>query len=321
MFDNITLRIYDFSNNYILSKDVKYLIRRDKNIWSGKIKNIKIRQNYNCLTIHGSLAKYLNDENITPLNREGVKQAIEKLEQDIGINLENAVVCSVEFGTSIIVKESPFEYMLLFGYTNRLYRHVIANGNKNKLIRHDVSRFKGIETVFYTTPTGSFEFIVYDKIKEMLAKKICIPSFFIKKNVIRLEYKIRKRRGIEAKFKDGLTAYCLFDKNVYNRFQKLFLNKYKEIGKMGRLVNGSKLEEITPAKLKKIMAEHFRQRHPDEYNHCLQRFLEAGKITPKNIEIIRAENNKLGNDIYVSEQSPLIMELDTLVSDRAMFGN
>jgi len=238
MFDNVTLRIYNLPNNYTLSNGINYLVKKDVNTWSGKLKNMRIRHSFNYLTIYGSLAKYLNDENITPLSREGVKQAIEKLEQDIGLSLENAVVCSVEFGTSIIVKEKPFEYINLFGYTNRLYRHVFASGNINRSIRREVSRFKGIETVLYTTPTGSFGFIAYDKIKEMRAKKQVISSFFEEENVIRLENKIFKRRGIEKIFKGGLTAYCLFDENIYLRFQKLFLNKYKEICKMGWLVNG-----------------------------------------------------------------------------------
>jgi hypothetical protein len=320
MFDKVTLKVYDVPKNYILSKDIEYFHRRDENTCSGKMKNMIIWQHYDCLTIMGSLEKYLNDENITPLSREEVRQSIEKLEKDIGLSLKNAVVCSVEFGISIIVKERPFEYLNLFGYTNRLARHVIANGNKNRLIRHEVSKWKGIETVLYTTPKGSFEFIGYDKIKEMLAKRQEIPSSFNEYNVLRLEYKIRKRRGIKAKFNGDLIAYCLFDENVYSKFQKLFLDKYKSIGKMNRLINADKIEEITPAKFKKIIAEQYRQSHPEEYNHHLQRFIEAGKITQKKQETIRAENNTLGNDVYISEQSPLIKELDTLVYDGVMLG-
>ena len=209
--------------------------------------------------------------------------------------------------------------MNLFGYTNRLGRHVISDGNKNRLIKCIVSKFKGVETVIYTTPKGSFEFIVYDKTKEMLAKKQDIPSLFDEQNVLRLEYKIRQKKGIEAKFRDGLTAYCLFDKNVYNKFQRLFLDKYRNIGKMGRLIYIDKSEEITPAKFKKIMAEQFRQSHFEEYHNYLQRFIEAGKITPKSLEAIRAENNKMGNDINVSERSALIKKLDAHVY-RAMLG-
>jgi hypothetical protein len=281
---------------------------------------MRIWKNIDCLTIQGSLAKYLHDENITPLNREGVKQAIEKLEQDIGLNLKNAVVCSAEFGASIVVNERPFEYLHLFGYTNRLGRYVISDGNINKTARREVSNWKGVETVIYTTQKGSFEFIGYDKIKEMFAKKQEIPSFYNGLNVLRLEYKMRKRRGIEAKFKGGLSAYDIFGETVYRRWQELFYDKYKSIGKMGRLVYADTPEEITPAKFKKIIAEQFRQSHAEEYHYHLQRFIEAGKTTPKNLEMIRAENNKMGNDIYISDPNHLIKELDALVYI-AMFGD
>jgi DNA-binding Lrp family transcriptional regulator len=151
-------------------------------------------QNYKCLTIYGSLAKYLNDENITPLSRKEVKQAIKKLEQDIGLSLKDAIVCSVEFGTSIIVKEKPFEYLKLFGYTNRLARHIISNGNINRTVRREVSTCKGVETVIYTTKNGSHGFIGYDKIKEMFVKdkKYHLPIMGLMYSALKTKYGIEK---------------------------------------------------------------------------------------------------------------------------------
>jgi hypothetical protein len=214
--------MYDLPQNYNLGDDVKILCKRDVNTYKGGIKNMIIYKNLNSLKIQGSLAKYLHDENITPLNRKEVKQAIKKLEQGIGFSFKNAVVCSVEFGTSIVVKEKPFEYLCLFGNTKRL-------------TRVEYSKLTGIETIFYTSDTGSFEFIGYDKFKEMKKKKQDIPPLFNGTNVLRLEYKIRAKRGIEAKFKGGLSAYSLFDKNVYKRFQELFFDTYKNIEKKGKV--------------------------------------------------------------------------------------
>jgi GTP cyclohydrolase III len=91
MFDNVTLKVNDLPKNYNLLESVKVIHKSDENTYKCGIKNMVIWQNLNSITIFGSLAKYLNDENITPLNREEVKQAIEKLEQDIGINLKNAI--------------------------------------------------------------------------------------------------------------------------------------------------------------------------------------------------------------------------------------
>ncbi|MCL1927960.1 MAG: hypothetical protein FWG07_04090 [Treponema sp.] len=186
MFDNVTFKINSLPQNYILRERVKILYQNGIDAYRGKLKNMSIWQNHNYLIIHGSLPKYLKGENITPLNKEEVMAAIKKLEQDVAICLKSAIVCSAEFGTSIITKEKPFEYLCLFGNTKRF-------------TRVEYSKWTGIETVNYTTPTGSFEFIGYDKIKEMLDKKQDIPPLFNGSNVLRLEYKIKKKRGYRSK--------------------------------------------------------------------------------------------------------------------------
>jgi hypothetical protein len=307
MFDNITLKLYKLPRNYIPCENVEVIFRSDVNTFRGKIRNMGIYKNLNCLIIYGSLAKYLQGENITPLNKEKVKQAIEKLEQDIGLNLNNSVVASAEFGTSIITKEKPFEYLGLFGYVNRLKRS-------------EISERTGVETITYFSRTGSFEFVGYDKVKEMLDKKQDIPPLFAKSNVLRLEYRIRKKRGIEAKFKGGLSAYSLFDKEVYNKFQRLFFDTYKSIDKMGQLVYADKSKKITPAKFRILQAEQYRQSFPKDYRYFIQQLKASGKLSFKDLERIRAENHKWGNDIHILEQSTLIKELDALVYDRVMYG-
>ena len=131
--------------------------------------------------------------------------------------------------------------------------------------------------------------------------------------MLRLEYKIRKRSGIKNKFNRDLTAYNLFDESIYKRFQELFFETYKAIHKMGRLVYADKSKSITPLLLIKLLAEQFRQSFPKDYIFFIQQLIEAGKITKRNLERIRAENYKLGNSLYVSEQSPLIKELNALI--------
>lgn len=209
MIDNVTLKLCRLPRNYRLGGKVKILYETSANTCKAQLKNMVIFKNLNSLTILGSLAKYLHNENMTPLNREGVKQAIKKLERDIGLRLNCAFVCSVEFGASIITKEKPFEYLCLFENTKRL-------------TRHEASKLTGIETVAYSSDTGAFGFIGYDKTKEMEKRKQDIPQLFFNTNVLRLEYKIRQRRGIEAKFNGDLLAYNLFDGKVYKRFQELW---------------------------------------------------------------------------------------------------
>ena len=307
MFDNVTIKVYNLPQSYVLCKRVKNIHQEGIGTNRGRLKNLGLFQNHNGLIIKGSLAKYLRGENITPLKREEIMTAIKKLEEDVNLCLKNAVVSSVEFGTSIITKEKPFEYLHLFGHTKRL-------------TRVEYSKWTGVETVTYIAPKGSFEFIGYDKIKEMHYKKKDVPSLYDGTNVLRLEYKIKRKKGIEAKFKEGLSVYNLFDESIYQRFQKLFYDSYKSIDKMGQLVYADKSKNMTPSRLKRLQAEQYRQSFPKDYRYFIQQLKEAGKISPKNLERIRAENRELGHDIDIAEQSTLIKELDALVYDRVYFG-
>ena len=260
----------------------------------------------NYLSIFGSISKFLQGENITPLNREKIKQGIKMLKSYTGFDLSDAVVCSVEFGTSLITKEKPFRYLSLFGY-NKIPTKVEHSKNYET------------ETVTYTSKTGAFEFIAYDKIKEMLSKKQDIPLIFYDSNVLRLEYRIRKRRGLEAKFKKDLSAYDLFDEEVYLYFHNLFLETYSDIEKMGRLIYVDKSKKLTPAKIRELQAEQYRQSFQKEYQFFIQQAKETGQLSPRNLERIRASDRKYNRNVYISDQSTLIKELDALVYDRMMF--
>ncbi|GHV05442.1 hypothetical protein FACS189485_12410 [Spirochaetia bacterium] len=297
MIDNISLKVPCQDG---LAQRLQDLRRRDIHTYSGHIQNLGVYQNLDGITIHGSLAKYLNGENITPLTRKLVKEAITKLETETGLDLSLAIIKSIEFGISVITKEKPSEYLKLFG-------------NPAIFTRREYSKMRGIETISYTTNTGAFQFTGYDKIQEVLAKRNTIPVLFEDSNVLRLEYKIVRRRGIQTKFKKDLTAYELFDQDVYRKLQSLFLEAYRAIPKLGRLCYFNKLENITPTKWTELLAEQYRQAYPKECLHLQQTLRESGALSEKSCERIRAADRKRAKDYLVSDTSPLVAELDTQV--------
>lgn len=281
--------------------------RRDIHTGTGTIGTMRVYQNLDGATIHGSLAKYLQGENMSPLSRAGVRAAIEKLEKELGLDLAAAAVGSVEIGTSIILKERPAEYLRLFGdpavYTKSVY-----------------SKAGFFESVSYGTSTGAFQFSAYDKGREMTDKRQAIPPLFSGHNVLRLEYRIIRRRGIGARFGRDLTAYDLFDYEVYRKLQGLFWAAYKGIPKTGRRVYIDTAKPMTPARLEQLQAEQYRQSFPLEYKAGLQTLKEAGALTGKNLERIRARDRRQGRDFAISDKSPLIAELDTHVYNAALSG-
>jgi hypothetical protein len=300
MIDNISLKV-PRQDGTEFTKRVQDLWRRDISTYSGHLQNLGVYQNLDGVTIRGSLAKYLNGENLTPLTREQVKQAIRKLEAETGLDLSTAMVKSVEIGVSVFTKEKPSEYLKLFG-------------NLPVFTRREFSKLAGVETVTYGTKTGAFQFTVYDKIQEMKSKKGNLHlSVLNESNVLRLEYKIVRRRGIQARFKRDLTAYDLFDMDIYRKLQGLFLDAYNKIPKLGRQCYFNKLENITPAKWTEVLAEQYRQANPKECLYLQQTLRESGALSDKNRERIRAADRRRANDFSISDKGPLIAELDDLV--------
>ena len=115
MIDNVVLNV-PRQRAMELTHKLEDLWRRDVNSYSGHLKNMGVYQNLDGTIIHGSLAKFLNSENITPLTRVQIEIAIRKLEEDTGLDLSTAIIRGLEFGVSIITKEKPSEYFKLFGY-------------------------------------------------------------------------------------------------------------------------------------------------------------------------------------------------------------
>jgi hypothetical protein len=268
-----------------------------------KIRNMKFRITSDRLVIHGSIAKFINNENCTPLNRSSVEKAIHLLEDEIGINLKNAKVIYCEFGPSLIVKEIPGKYLSFFGWPPNLSKSV------------NYSNSREITTITYKSKTGYQEFILYNKINEMLNKraKQNIPEFYAGKNVVRLEYKIKNLRGINEKFGRELSAYDLFDVCIYQKFQNLFFEFYNSIEKCGRAVNFQNPK--TPKQFRDNFCEFQRQMHPDEYNEYHRAVKESGVMPDKTLSRIRTEDRKRSKNTQISDTAPLIEELDKQVNE------
>jgi len=299
MIDNINLKV-SYKDDELLLERLEDAYRKDINTYSGHIQNMGIYRNLDGLHIHGSLAKYYSGENITPLTILQVNEAISMFEVQTGIELETAIVKGVELGISVKTKEKPSEYLRLFG-------------NRARFTRHEYSSLKGIETITYSNSKGSFQFSGYDKMEEVIQKHRQIPIQFEGSNILRLEYKIVRRRGIKAKFHRDLTAYDLSNPAVYQKLQTLFLEAYQSIPKFGRQFYIDTSENITPKKWDEILAEQYRHSFPDGYKYLLQSLRESGAISDKSFERIKATERKRGREYRLIDRSPLIAELDERV--------
>jgi predicted N-acetyltransferase YhbS len=296
LIDKIRLRIEGAKVNTAYIQD---WWQQDTRTGTGHLGNIKIHQNINGVTVTGSIAKYLNGENMTPLSRKGVEAAVKKLEADIGLGLGAAVVTQIEISKTCIVKQCPSEYMRLFGDPPRYGRHEYRCGGM-------------IESVEYSTHQGSYALCVYDKAAEMKRNGAEIPENFKTGNSLRVEYRIERRQGIKARFGHDLTASDLYEYETYRKLQRLFLENYKAIPKIGRVVFVDRAGRITPAELEKREAAAFREMNPDTHRAVIQTLREDGALDAKTMERIKGMERR-GRDYALSDASPLIDELDSIL--------
>jgi hypothetical protein len=231
-------------------------------------------------TIQGSLAKYFNGENITYMDRVKVERAIEMLERDSGISFENAIIRNLEFGATFLVHEPPSEYLCLLGHPP-IYTRIEYSNARNGLVGIDV-----LETVRYDSKKGSFAFCIYDKVKAMKGKNI--PEIYKDKNLLRLEYRLKKRPAILAKFHRDLTCYDLFDPKVYMRLMELFVQFYFNIPKTGNQLLFTSSERVTPALAIKMYAESQRQNDPKGFINFMQHFVDSRKMSQKDLDMVNA---------------------------------
>jgi hypothetical protein len=289
------------------AKNLTEIHQFDTHTFNAKIGTMHISGNLGGYKIQGSIAKYLHGENMTPLVRSQVREAIEKLEADTEIDLHGAIVQSVECGATVITREAAAGYLRLFG-------------NPAGLLFKPIYKAGLLQTVSYGTDTGSYQFCAYDKTAEMQKHKMPIPDVYSGAHALRLEYRIIKRRGIQAEFGRDLTAHDLYEHDIYRKLQSLFYDFYTSIPKAGRTVYVDTGKPLTPRTWQVLCAEQYRQSCPKEYNAYLQSMKADGAVTDKELERIRAQDRKSGNDCRISDKSPLIVELDEKVRIWARYG-
>lgn len=285
------------------------VIREGVDRYRGSLANLRILETLDGVTISGSVAKYLNGENATPLTRRTYKNALLKLQEETGLDLSKAVLRRVDFGASIITAKPVAEYLRLFGVLPR-YKQRVENG------------CTGLETVLYHTRKGALRFCAYDKIKEILDGGGCVPELYRDCNVLRMEYRIVNRQAIKDKLGGGadVSPLALVNGGNYRELGRLFWEFYQSIPKTGRLVFVDGEKELTPKAIYDLQAEAYRQGNPQEYRAALQTYLERGLISEKNLERIRERERRNGRDFTISDTNGLIAELDEKARTRAFDG-
>jgi len=88
------------------------------------LKNLQIRQNEDGVYLHGSLSRFLKGENVHDLTRQTLEQALEKVEQETGLDLNKGKIMKAEVGKTFSMKFPCRVYLEQWGTMPRFKRVV-----------------------------------------------------------------------------------------------------------------------------------------------------------------------------------------------------
>lgn len=220
MYDNLHLRLTVVGGTPSTIVNRLQSAKQNIDIETGEVRtfgylgNLRVSVYDSGLYIVGSLAKYFNGGNIYTLNRKTTEKAIEKLSDDLGLDVSTAKVTSLEFGDAFLMEHKVDEYLKRLGSMPRMMR----NPQESTLY----FQTKGIED-----PKKA---VFYDKGVELRKKKESLPDGFKGLNILRYEIRFKNRLPQQLGWNE-VTASTLFDRAFYRKMLDLYQQTYFSISK------------------------------------------------------------------------------------------
>lgn len=265
----------------------------------GMLGNMRVIQNPDGVYCTGSLAKYLQGDNVLPLIRRTVEESLFKLERETGWDLKGAELKQVEIGSTLQVGKSPSLYLGSWGTVPRFTKHTVQK--------------KELETVIYTT--GARSFIGYDKRAESAGQEI--PAIFSGAELIRLELKYK--RGLKQRFGRTLSPWDLADRPFYSELVQHWQDFYFRIPK-GRIPVIDTTGGISPKDLDNALKAYGLQAlGQDSYMSFISMLEKRGTLGRVQAERARKAARESVRDERISQADDLTAELDARVRETAVY--
>ena len=180
----------------------------------GYLNNLRVSVYESGLYIVGSLAKYFNGGNIYTLNRKTTEQAMQKLSDELGLDISTAKVTYLEFGDSFIMEHKVEEYLKRLSAMPRMAR------NQQESTLYFLTR--GIE--------DPKKFVFYDKETELRKKRESLPDGFRGLNILRYEMRFKNRLPQQIGWPE-VSASTLYNREFYRKMLNLYQQNYFSITK------------------------------------------------------------------------------------------
>ncbi|MDR0421389.1 MAG: hypothetical protein LBH72_00050 [Proteiniphilum sp.] len=290
---------FEASTNF-LSNAKETVNRNTGEIWTvGSLDNLKVTVSMAGISIKGSLAKFLLPDNTYTLNRHQVKDALQKLSDDLHVDLINASVIRLDVAANFIVKHEPSRYFDALG----LCRHFNRLQTAESTLSYQT---KGKE------PKKAM--IFYDKTMEVQQRGGTIPDVYQGANLLRYESRWNTRLPQQLKVPE-VKGRTLFDKSFYGKMIARWADNYFNIDKR-KILKADAMERIETVSdaMDYICAVALQRLPPDEVQNILAELKQKGVFENRNYY---SRLNKKLKDITgmadISNSDVLTKELDAEV--------
>lgn len=166
--ENLTNEQIDKVEQVLKDKEVR--TKEDgRRSFFGWLGNMMVSFNWKGLYLEGSISRFFYGDNQYSLNFFTLREAIDKLSNELGIDFYSAKVLKVHIAENLMLECNVRDYFSVLGNKSRYDRSVLRNGIK-----------------YFA---GNIEISFYNKIKEVKKNGREVLPVFEHKNVARLEYR------------------------------------------------------------------------------------------------------------------------------------
>jgi hypothetical protein len=243
-----------------------------------------------------SICKYYLGDNFKTLGKGDAKKAIEKMSDCLHLPFHLANVTRIDIAQNFLMKYDEAVYYPYLGeaqYYSRLEQNngLYYNNNKRQLL-------------------------FYGKEHEQKVKRQPIPELYKNRNVLRYEFRFRKRLR-EQLNRTEITAGLLYDENFYRELVKRWKNEYLAIQKIN-----SKIDRMKPTGSKKEFAENLAlfsilDLGQPQVLSLIKEWQKTGEISKKQAYDLRSFIKTLAKTPIDEKGNELIEELTRKVKQAA----
>ena len=301
MYDTLNLRLYadDVGNNVSLVEEIPtYLdqITGEHNyagyvIVTGKLGTLDVSvSRLRVKVFNNSFAKYYFSDPYSVMGRKDMQGCLEKLSDELHLNMGKAEVCRLDFGQNFVMKAD----------TNIYLQHL------GELKRPTATRLPQSDGLYYSGRNTQLAF--YNKNREQSRQGNPIPELYKGRQVLRYEYRFLHRLPEELGVA-RVTANMLYEENFYMRLIDTWKKSFEAIQKINDInLNFDMIR--TKKELYRLSLLHLIEQRGGQmaFTNSVVEAAKKGKITAKQ------KHDLLGaiEDACKVDDSGLVVENETI---------